>query len=76
MHKQYYFYKKIKALTALSPNQFVRTIKLKEAGKLLKTSNLSISEAVYKVGYMDINYFRIQFKNQFKMTPSEFMKGA
>jgi signal transduction histidine kinase/ligand-binding sensor domain-containing protein/CheY-like chemotaxis protein len=70
------FYNKIKALTALSPNQFVRTIKLKEAGKLLKTSNLSISEAAFKVGYTDINYFRTQFKKQFKVTPSEFMKGA
>ena len=70
------FYNKIKALTELSPNQFVRTIKLKEAGNLLKTSNLSISEAAFKVGYTDINYFRTQFKKQFKMTPSEFMKGG
>ena len=68
------FYNKIKGLTALSPNQFVRTIKLKEAGNLLKTSNLSISEAAFKVGYTDINYFRTQFKKQFKMTPSEFIK--
>ncbi len=68
------FYNKIKALTELSPNQFVRTIKLKEAGKLLKTTNLSISEAAFKVGYTDINYFRTQFKKQFKKTPSEYMK--
>tara|TARA_B100000809_G_C15139536_1_gene532442 strand:+ start:3862 stop:8208 length:4347 start_codon:yes stop_codon:yes gene_type:complete len=68
------FYNKIKALTELSPNQFVRTIKLKEAGKLLKTTSLSISEAAFNVGYSDINYFRTQFKKQFKMTPSEFIK--
>ena len=68
------FYNKIKALTDLSPNQFVRTIRLKEAGKLLKTTGLSISETAFKVGYSDINYFRTQFKKQFKMTPSEFIK--
>lgn len=69
------FYNKIKALTEQSPNHFVRTLKLKEAGKLLKSTNLSISEAAFKVGYSDVNYFRDLFKKQFKMTPSEYMKG-
>lgn len=69
------FYNKIKALTELNPSQFVRTVKLKEAGRLLKTSDLNVSEVAFKIGYSDINYFRNQFKKQFGKTPSEFMKG-
>jgi len=68
------FYNKIKALTELNPSQFVRTIKLKEAAKLLKTTTLNVSEVAFKIGYSDVNYFRNQFKKQFGKTPSEFMK--
>jgi signal transduction histidine kinase/ligand-binding sensor domain-containing protein/DNA-binding NarL/FixJ family response regulator len=69
------FYNKIKALTELNPSQFVRTVKLKEAAKLLKTTDMNISEVAFKIGYADINYFRNQFKKQFDKTPSEFIKG-
>jgi len=70
------FYKKTKALTGLNPIQFVRTVKLKEAGRLLKNTDMNISEVAVKIGYSDINYFRSQFKKQFNKTPSEFMKGV
>jgi DNA-binding response OmpR family regulator len=66
------FYNKIKALTDLNPSQFVRMIKLKEAAKLLKATDLNISEIAYNIGYSDVNYFRIQFKKQFKTTPKAF----
>jgi signal transduction histidine kinase/ligand-binding sensor domain-containing protein/DNA-binding response OmpR family regulator len=69
------FYKKIKALTDCKPGEFVRTIKLKEAAKLLKTTNLNINEVAYKIGYSNVNNFRNQFKKQFNKTPSEFLKG-
>ncbi len=67
-------YKKIKSLTGLSPNQFIRTIKLKEAARLFKSTDLNVAEVAYSIGYSDINYFRAQFKTQFNKTPSEFMK--
>jgi len=70
------FYNKIKALTEMSPNQFVRTVRLKEAGNLFKSSTFSVSEVAYKIGYSDVNYFRTQFKKQYKMTPTEFIKGT
>ncbi len=69
------FYNKIKALTGLNPSQFVRTVKLKEAGRLLKNTDRNVSEVAFTIGYSDINYFRNQFKKQFNKTPSEFMKG-
>ncbi len=69
------FYNKIKALSGLNPSQFARTVKLKEAARLLKNTDINVSEAAYRIGYSDINYFRVQFKKQFNKTPSEFMKG-
>lgn len=67
-------YGKIKGITDMSPNQFVRTIKFKEAAKLFKTTNLNVSQVAYEIGYSDINYFRNQFKAQFNKTPSQFIK--
>lgn len=69
------FYNKVKALTELNPSQFVRTVKLKEAAKKLKTSDMNVSEVAFKIGYSDVDYFSKQFKKQFGKTPSEFMKG-
>ncbi|MEX2567604.1 MAG: ATP-binding protein, partial [Cyclobacteriaceae bacterium] len=69
------FYKKIKALSGLNPSQFVRTVKLKEAARLLKNTDINVSETAFRIGYSDINYFGIQFKKQFNKTPSEFIKG-
>ncbi len=67
-------YKKIKATSGLSINSFIRFIRLRKAAELLINTNLNINEAAFRVGINDIKYFRIQFQNQFKLTPSEFIK--
>lgn len=67
-------YKKIKASSGLSINSFVRFIRLRKAAELLINTNLNINEAAFRVGINDIKYFRAQFQNQFKLTPSEFVK--
>ena len=43
------FYNKIKALTELNPSQFVRTVELEEAGRLLKNTNMNVSEVAFKL---------------------------
>lgn len=63
---------KLKALTGQTPNNFIKTIRLKRAAQLIKTKKLSISEIAHKVGYKDPKYFRKCFKDQFEMSPSEF----
>lgn len=67
-------YKKIKATSGLSINSFIRFIRLRKAAELLINTNLNINEAAFRVGINDIKYFRVQFQNQFKLTPSEFIK--
>lgn len=65
---------KLKALTGQTPNNFVKTIRLKRAAQLLKTQKLNVSEVAYKVGFKDPKYFRKCFKEQFKEVPSEYGK--
>ena len=65
-------YRKIKSITGLSPNEFIRTYRLKRAAHLIKESNLNISEIAYKVGFNDALYFSKCFKKQFGTAPSSY----
>ncbi|TZF86280.1 response regulator (plasmid) [Pedobacter sp. BS3] len=69
-------YKKIKALTGQTVNDFVRSIRLKRAAQLLEQGKHTISEVAYIVGFSDINYFRKCFKEQFGFTPKEYSKQS
>jgi len=65
-------YRKIKALTGLTPTQFIRQVRLNKAIDLLKNTNLIISEVAYKTGFSDPNYFSRLFKKEFNQSPGEF----
>lgn len=67
-------YRKIKTMTGLPPNEFIRNIRLKHACLLLKDKSRSISDAAYTVGFTDPRYFSTCFKNEFNMTPTEYQK--
>lgn len=67
-------YKKIKALTDLSINDFIINIRLKRAAQLLKESDFTISEVAYQVGFNSVSYFSTYFKKHFKITPSVFVE--
>ncbi|PSR14719.1 MAG: hypothetical protein C7N36_02950 [Bacteroidetes bacterium] len=66
---------KLKALTGQTPNNFIKTIRLKRAAQLLKTQKLNVSEVAYKVGFKDPKYFRKCFIEQFEVLPSVFSKS-
>lgn len=69
------FFKKLKALTGLTPNDLIRDIRLNQAAKLLSNNNaMSISEIAYKVGFASPKYFRECFKKQFGDSPSDYME--
>lgn len=68
-------YRKLKALTDLSANEFIRTMRLKRAAQLLEQKQLNIAEVTYEVGFTDLPYFRECFKKMFGVTPSEYTKS-
>lgn len=66
-------YRKTKALTNTSPNEFIRNIRLKRAAELLKNKAGNISEICYSVGFKKPSYFSECFKNRYNCTPSEYI---
>lgn len=67
-----HFYRKIKALTNMSPQEFIRQIRLEHAAQILRSGKLNVSETRYSVGIQDAEYFRKSFKEQFGQTPRDY----
>lgn len=67
-------YRKLKALKDQTPSQFIRSLRLHQGLKLLQTTDLTISEIAYDVGFSDPNYFSRTFHQEFKRPPSDFRK--
>lgn len=64
-------YRKIKAITNYSPVELMRHLRLKKAKKILKTTDKTISEICYEVGFSNPAYFTKCYREQFGETPSE-----
>lgn len=67
-------YKKLKALTRLSVNDFIKTIRFKKAVELMRKKEYSITEISYMVGFSDRKYFSKEFKKQFGKSPQEYLE--
>ena len=67
-------YRKVKALTGMSTNEYIRKIKMRFAEKMLLEGKYNISEIAFKVGINSTVYFRQCFKEEFGITPSEYLK--
>ncbi len=65
-------YRKLKALTDQSPQDYIRIIRLKEAAHRLKKGIMSISDVAYDVGFSDPKYFSTSFKKMFGCSPSQY----
>jgi signal transduction histidine kinase/ligand-binding sensor domain-containing protein/DNA-binding response OmpR family regulator len=74
-------YRKILSITGKTPIEFIRTIRLKRAARLLEKSGMSVAEIAYEVGFNNPKNFTKAFKEEFGMPPSEYVahkrdKGA
>lgn len=65
------FYRKIKALTNYSPVELLRNLRLKRSRELLLTTDKSISEIAYEVGFSAPAYFTRCYREAFGETPSD-----
>lgn len=64
-------YRKIRALTGLSPSGFIRKIRLQRAAQLLEAGWGTVSQVAYEVGYENLSHFSKIFKEEFGKLPSE-----
>lgn len=67
-------YRKMKALTGLSTNEYVRKVRMKYAEQFLLEGKYNISEIAFKVGINNLFYFRQCFKEEYGSIPSEYIK--
>jgi signal transduction histidine kinase/ligand-binding sensor domain-containing protein/DNA-binding response OmpR family regulator len=66
--------RKLKALTGETPAEFIKSLKMKHAYRLLKSNNYQVIEIMFEVGYNDRHSFTQAFKNQFGILPSKIQE--
>jgi len=69
-----HLYKKLMSITGKGPAEFIRTIRLKRGRQLLGKSQLQIAEIAYAVGFNSPKRFTINFKSEFGVSPSEYLR--
>lgn len=67
-------YRKLKSLTNYSPNELLRQMRLKKAASLLASSDLTVAEVAYEVGFSSPSYFTKCYKEQFGEIPTSLLK--
>lgn len=68
-------YRKTKALTGYSPNEYIRTTRLKKAQYMLATTDYTVSEVAYSVGFSSPSYFAKCYKEYFGESPAGRKQG-
>ncbi|MDR7210274.1 two-component regulator propeller domain-containing protein [Flavobacterium piscis] len=69
-----HLYKKLIAITGKGPNEFIRTIRLKRGRQLLEKSQMKIAEIGYEVGFNSPTRFAKYFREEFGLSPSEYLR--
>lgn len=68
-------YKKMQAMLGITPNDFVRNVRLKHAAELLDKSNVPVNQLSLMVGFQTPRYFSQCFRKMFGVTPTEYREG-
>ena len=64
--------RKIKGLLDMTPNDYIRLVRLKKAAQLIKEGGCRINEVCYMTGFNTPSYFTKCFQKQFGVLPKEF----
>jgi len=65
-------YRKLKTLTAMTPGEFIKHLRLKETVRLLTTTHLTVSEIFFRTGFNNQSYFFREFKKRYNCAPNEY----
>ena len=68
--------RKMKELTNQTPHNFIRNIRMKQAGKWFKDANRNITDVMYACGFSNAASFSTMFKNFYGCSPREYMNKA
>lgn len=67
-------YRKFKEIIDKTPSEFVRSIRLEYAAKLLRTTKLTVSEIMFKCGFANKSYFYREFLRQYGVSPKDYRR--
>lgn len=67
------FFKKVKSLTGMTPNEYIRKHRLQKAMTMLKEERKTVSEVAYATGFNTPFYFSKCFKDEFGISPSSLL---
>ena len=68
-------YRKLKGLTGLSPNEFVRNIRIKRAAEILIKQGITVGEVMHMVGFSNRSYFNRCFRQVYDTSPLDYQKA-
>lgn len=69
-------FRKIKEETGSTPNELIQTMRLERANEILKSSDKTVSEVAYEVGFTSPSYFSKCYKDRFGLTPNALRGGG
>jgi len=69
-----HLYRKVKELTGVTPTDFLRNYRLKQAAALLRQKDCNVNEAAYATGFSSPPYFSKCFKAVYNITPTEYQE--
>lgn len=69
-------YRAMNNILGISPNEFLRNIRLKQAAQMLTETDLSIGDISLRVGFGTPRYFTQHFKKMFGVLPSEYRQNS
>ena len=69
-----HLYRCVKEATGLTPSDFIRTIRLRQAAELLKSKEHAITQVAYAVGFNSQTHFSIAFKRMYGISPTEYQE--
>ncbi len=67
-------HRKLKSLLGMSTTEYIRKIRLEKAREMLETTDLTLSEICYEVGFNSNSYFSTSFKELYGVNPSEYKR--
>ncbi|MEG1002106.1 AraC family transcriptional regulator [Clostridium sp.] len=73
-YSEYHFLRFFKDQTGKTCTQFINTLRINKSLNLLVTTNLSITEITYDVGFNDVSYFIKTFKKYLDKSPTSYRK--
>lgn len=68
-------HRKMKEMTGIGAGEFIRNIRLEQAARMLKETDMNVSQVAYAVGFSNLGHFSKIFRTHFGVYPSDYGKG-